>query len=308
MSHPTQQRRSDRVEMALPVRIKGLSKQTKFFDEETETVLISKNGFMTRLLAPVDLETELLVTSLTNHRSGTFRVAWISDAPTNGVHNLGLELIKTEGDLWGIRFTLAELGEDEVRIKVWLACRRCGQKLLTEVPEAEYGPLDGGFLLARNCVTCRATTTWEFTTEGPDQTATEGDTATFGGASPSGSRQGGERPHRTPDTEQRKRGRAPLQMRVKVTRRQCGIQIEDVCETVNISRSGALFMTSQHYAVGETVQVVLPYTEGDVAIPIPAIVVRTDLPKDSLLRAVAVQLKPEPGGERGTDTPTRRRR
>jgi predicted nucleic acid-binding Zn-ribbon protein len=293
LNDPTDQRRSGRVEMAMPVRIKGMSNQTKFFDEAAETVLISKYGFMTRLRARVDLETEVHVTSLTNNRTGAFRVAWISDSSSDGLYNLGLELIATEGDLWGIRFPAAELGEDEVAIKLWLACRRCRQKLLTEVPEAEYGHLTEGFLIARNCVKCRATTTWEFSPEGTVKAATDTDTAPQAEAPPRAASQGEAKPEKAAGVDLRKSGRVPLQMQVKVTRHKFGTEIEDLCDTINISRNGAYFLTSQHYDVGETVQVVLPYKEGDLAIPVPARVVRTDTPQNSPLRAVAVHLQQE---------------
>ena len=301
MSDPTKQRRSGRVEMALPLRLRGLSSETKFFDELAETMLISKNGFMTRIRAHVDLETEVLVTSLSNNRTGTFRAAWIRDSDCDGLYNLGLELIEGEEDLWGVHFPAPEGGEDEVAAKVWLVCRRCRQKLLTAVPEAEYGSLTEGFLIARNCVRCKATTTWEFTEKVALKPAGEtGEPA----ISPPPS---GAPAQNAADQDLRKKGRAPLQMRIKVTRHKHGIEIEDVCETLNVSRDGALFLTSQHYDAGEPVRVVMPYREGEMAIPVPARVVRTGVAKNSFLRAVAVNLEKELRGERGASAPSDRK-
>jgi PilZ domain-containing protein len=203
------------------------------------------------------------------------------------LHNLGLELIEAEGDLWGVHFPAPEVVKDEVAAEVWLACRRCGEKLLTTVPEAEYGHLTGGFLIARNCAQCKATTTWEFT---EDVAATPaGETG-----EPAGAPRPGSAPlQQAADTDLRLKGRAPLQMPAKVTRHKYGTEIEDVCETLNVSRNGVLFQTSLHYDVGETVHVVLPYREGDVAIAVPGRVVRTDVAKNPFLRAVAVHLEKE---------------
>jgi PilZ domain-containing protein len=282
--------------MAVPVRVRGMSNLTEFFDESAETVLISKNGFMTRLHASVDLETELHVTSLKNQRSGTFRVAWISDSSSDGLHNLGLELIEAEEDLWEVHFPAAELGEEEVAAEVLLACRRCGQKQLTEVPEAEFGHLTEGFLIARNCVKCKATTTWEFTTEGAAQPAATADAA----RKKEPSREGGPPVVAGPDgssgKDLRKRCRVTMNMQVKVTRHKFGIEIEDICDTLNISRDGAYFLTTQHYDVGETVEVVLPYREGEKAAAVPARVVRADSPQNSSHRAVAVHLRQQRRG------------
>lgn len=297
LNNPASQRRSGRVELALPVHVKGMSSQTKFFDESAETILISKNGFMTRLRSQVDLKTELHVTSLKNNRSGTFRVAWISDSSSDGFHNLGLELIEAEDDLWGIHFPAAELSEDEVAAEVWLSCRRCGQKFLTTVQEAEFGQLTKGFLLARNCGTCKATTPWEFATEGPVQPATESAAERDGELSPEVPPRDAAGSERASAKDLSKNGRVPMKMRVKVTRHKYGIELEDICETVNISRHGVYFLTAQIYEIGETAEVVLPYKEGDLAIPVLARVVRTDTPEDSPLRAVTVHLQQEwPGG------------
>ncbi|MBZ5516119.1 MAG: PilZ domain-containing protein [Acidobacteriia bacterium] len=83
-------------------------------------------------------------------------------------------------------------------------------------------------------------------------------------------------------------------MQIKVMREKYGIVLEDVCETINVSRNGVYFLSTRHYEVGEPVMVVVPYQEGDVTIPVPARVVRQDEAKDSYGHAVALRLE-EPG-------------
>ena len=68
--------------------------------------------------------------------------------------------------------------------------------------------------------------------------------------------------------EHRSRSRVPLKFPIKVVRQRFGRALEDLTETINISRSGAYFRSSQSYDVGETVQVIMPYKPGDVAIPV----------------------------------------
>jgi hypothetical protein len=48
----------------------------------------------------------------------------------------------------------------------------------------------------------------------------------------------------------------------------------------------------------------MPYKEGDLAIAVPARVVRADVTKDSFLRAVAVHLEKGARGESGTSAPS----
>jgi len=54
---------------------------------------------------------------------------------------------------------------------------------------------------------------------------------------------------------------------------------------------GLYFHTSQIYEVGEPLEVVLNYKEGDLAIPVPGKVVRQDQPQGTFLRGVAIHLK-----------------
>ena len=68
------------------------------------------------------------------------------------------------------------------------------------------------------------------------------------------------------------------------------MHLEEVGETVNISRTGAYFQSSQNYTMGEIVQVVLPFKKGDQHIPAHARIVRLDqVPGTSTLR-VAIHL------------------
>jgi predicted nucleic acid-binding Zn-ribbon protein len=84
---------------------------------------------------------------------------------------------------------------------------------------------------------------------------------------------------------------APLQMAIKVGRKKYGTTLEGTCRTVNVSRNGAYFLSSQNYEVGETLEVVLNYKEGDLALSVPDKVVRQDKPKETFQRGIAIQLK-----------------
>ena len=61
--------------------------------------------------------------------------------------------------------------------------------------------------------------------------------------------------------------------------------------TDNVSRNGVYFFSSQAYEVGEPISVVMPYKEGDVAIPVPASGVRTDKRRSASQHGIAVQLR-----------------
>src|SRR5579864_3485386 len=126
-----------------------------------------------------------------------------------------------------------------------------------------------GVTLARQCDRCRATTTWEFTVESDTAPAAE----------------------REPGSELRNSMRAPLKLTVKVMRQLNGANIDDVCETINVSRNGVYFLSSQNYQVGELIKIHVPFKKGDPALPIGAKVVRQDQPRGTLQHAVAVHME-----------------
>ena len=277
----------NQVRVAIPIRVRGMSRQNKFFDEQTETDWVSEESVACHLQNLVDLGTEVHLTNLQTNVGGTFRVLWTVIRDSNGLQPVGLELLDPEGTLWAMTFPAGESGEDAVAPQVWLECQRCHQKLLTSVPEAQGEYLCEGFQLARHCEQCRGTTPWGFTTE--TQVV-----APAPGAEPGSPPSTSEAPAAAdvmPKEDQRAKGRAPLEMTIKVTRKKYGTTLQDLCQTINVSRTGAYFLTSQNYEVGEPLEVVMNYKEGDLAIPVPAKVVRQDQPRGTFLKGVAIHLK-----------------
>lgn len=262
------------MQVKIPIRVRGMSVATKFFDEETETTWLSKYGLMTRIRNLVELEAEVHVTNLGNSMGGNFRVAWVNTRPLDGYHDVGLELNEAEGDLWGIHFPPGELPPDEAVAPVWLECQRCHQHALAPVPEAEFEYLREGFLIARPCDQCKSTTPWEFAVEAEILVEPgEGKAA------------------KKLEKDLRGKGRATVKMKIKVIRRPFGTPVEEVCMTDNVSRNGVYFFSPHPYEVGEPISVVMPYKEGDVAIPVPASVVRTDKKRNAAQHGIAVQLQ-----------------
>lgn len=257
-----------RVKATIPVRVRGMSTRHKFFDEASETLYVGKSSLITRIQDFVDLETELHVVNLNNNLGGTYRVTWINLEGQEGWHDLGLELIEAELDLWEIAVPSGDEAPDAPFPHAWLQCQRCHGGKLTPVPEAEVEFISDGFVISRPCDTCKATTPWGFT-PAAESTASGGE--------------GGK--------NMRGMGRAPLNMKVKVLRGSFGSALEDLCETINISRTGACFLTRKGYKIGEQIKVILPYKEGDVAIPVPARVVRLEKTKDGSFNSVAIQLE-----------------
>ena len=267
-------RRSSRVQVAFPIRVRGMSKEHKFFDEKTQTIFVGKYGFMTRLQSLVDLETEIHVVNLKNEVPGTFRVVWVNPRIQDGFHQLGVETFEVPDDIWGIYFPPAESPLDQPEGQAWLVCKKCGQKELGTVPQAELEYLEVGVLVARQCDPCKATTTWEYkiAETGPDAAA-----------SPSSDLS-------KDKSEKRARKRVNLSLTLKVIRELGGTVVEDLGKTIDVSHVGAYFLTSQIYQVGERLKVILPYKKDGVGHPVSARVIRIGQPKGTAQNAVAIQM------------------
>jgi len=252
-----------------------MSKEHKFFDEETQTKLIGKYGFMTQIRTLVDLETEIHVVNLKNDVAGTFRVVWVNTRSQDGFHQLGAEVYEVPDDIWGIYFPPVEPSVDLPEGQVWLKCRICKQKQLDTVPQAEVEHLEVGVLVARQCDQCKATTTWEFTQQGDG--APEAAAVSLSD-------------EEKDKADKRARKRESLSLHLKLTRELAGMEVDDVSKTIDVSHIGAYFLTPQIYKVGEPVKVTLPYKKDFKGVPMGARVIRIVRPKGTTLYAVAIQL------------------
>ena len=262
------------VKVAIPIRVRGMSVQNKFFDENTETSLVSPQSLVTRLQNLVELETEVHVVNLKSKVGGTFRVVWVDTVGKDGFHNFGLELSQADGDLWQIQFVNS--GEVTADVEFWIECQHCRQRLKVPVPQARAEFFAGGFQTSRPCDRCKATTPWTSSVD----PATEAAADAQGRAR--GKKQG---------KELRRKGRVPLSMQIKVVRDNFGFAFEEICTTLNVSRGGACFVSAHHYAIGESLKVFMPYKEGELGIPVPARVVRRNPLEGSPHHAIAIKLE-----------------
>jgi len=269
MTHTTPTPR--RAKIAIPVRVRGMSTENKFFDELTETIYVSTGTMITRLRSRLELDSEVHVTSRVTRQGGNFRAVWVNTRDRDGWFDTGLELVDVEGNIWGKSLEKLTGPESAAVAEAHLECQRCRVAQMTSVPEALEEFIGEGFTIVRQCEKCKGSTQWAF--------------VTAESAAPS------ERSREPGGPEERRKGRAAIKMKIKVFCDRLGVLGEDVCETINVSANGLYFTTQNPYTLGEALRIVAPYEEGAVAIPVEARVVRLDRRKDSSLLAVAVELK-----------------
>jgi len=279
-------------EINIPIRVRGLSLEERYFDEQSLTTRVTRDFIVIRLSKQVDLENEVHVTNLQTQIGGIYQVSWINTQSEAELYTIGLELLDPEGDIWepGSIYEGVDLGDDAPTFL--LECRRCSRHIHSAVPEADDGSLREGFVIARPCENCKATTGWVYLVEKPVVVEARAcDTGEAPAAGPEAVAGGTAAPP-DPLRDQRQKGRAPIHLTIKIIRTKYGLPTYDVCQTINVSRTGVYFITEQGYEVGETLKVIVPYHPDSLAIPVPARVVRQDERPGSYEKGVAIQLTP----------------
>jgi hypothetical protein len=270
-------------EVRVALRVRGMSHEERYFDEQTSTTRVTQDFIVIRLSTRVALEIELHVLNMRTQIGGTYRVAWINTRAEQGFYSVGLELLDPEGEIWEADSIPEGLETGEAAPVVLLECQRCHRRASTPLPEAETASLGEGFTIARPCDTCKATTGWVYCVERPlaAEAARQEEMAPADASTPTSAES---------SKDQRQKGRAPIQLKIKIIRTKYGSATFDICETLNVSRTGLYFTTKQAYDVGETLEVILPYHLDSLAIPVQARVVRQDDLRGTYQKRVAIQL------------------
>jgi hypothetical protein len=285
-------------EVRVAVRVRGVSSEQRYFDERTCTTRLTPDFVVIRLRDQVDLDCELHITNMRTQMGGTYRVAWINTLAELGFYPVGLELLDPDGENRE-RDSIPEGVETEDAAPVaLLECVGCYQRVSTPLPEAETASLGEGFTIARHCDICKATTGWVYCVENPRvaETPSEDEPTRQEELSPAAGRpapaESSAQKTAGPSKDHRLKGRAPIRMMVKINRTKYGLPVVDICETINISRTGLYFTTKQGYEVGEILEVISPYHPDSMAIPVQARVVRRDEFPGNCQKGVAIRFTP----------------
>ena len=278
-------------ELKVAVRVRGLSHDQRYFDELTSTTRVTKDFIVIRARERVDLDSELHVTNMRTQVGGTYRVAWINTRPQDDRYAVGLELLDPEGEIWEADSIPSDDDLVDARPVAPLECSRCYQRAAIPLSEVEAEALNEGLLIARHCDTCKATTNWAFYLE--KAPAVEAGPEEMQNAAPEGAQAAAPEPAPAASgMDLRKKGRAPIRLTIKVIRSKYGLNVFDVCETINVSRTGVYFITEQGYEIGENLEIVLPYHPDSMAIPVSAVVVRQDSRPGVYQKQVAIRFNP----------------
>jgi len=116
-------RRSDRVALAIPIRIRGTDSQGQPFDEKSQTLVISRYGALIALARPLVAGQVITIGYIGTGREASARV--IEQAEEEKRPSLyGIEIVSPEANIWEIHFPPVTDSEMAAG-RLLLECSRC---------------------------------------------------------------------------------------------------------------------------------------------------------------------------------------
>jgi hypothetical protein len=253
-------RRSDRVSLAVPVDVFGIDLFGKDFHEKAFTERVSRHGasiVIARALAPEQVIT--LGRQSPKLEAEARIVGQVGICPTG--HIYGIALVQ-EVKFWGIRFAPLAPAENAL-VRLVLSCCSCSSQEVVDLTEIEFSVLQANDRLARPCPTCRQPTVWTHgnITPSPSDllTATLLDVAPRQALQPS------------PGTYPVRRKYSRLAVNLLSCVKKPGE--EELVRALDISRGGVRFQSSRKYDDHTWLQISVPFTLGGANIFTPGRIV-----------------------------------
>ncbi len=244
---PSGKRRSDRIYVAVPIRVSGTDARNISFLEDTQTLVLSQHGACILLNRPLAPEQEIMVYSELSHQDAHSRVVGPMGEDERGTH-YGIEFLDPQINIWGIQFPSLEESENAVG-RIVLECGHCHYREIVYLTEMEAEVFETNRGLTRTCRRCTMPGIWnEATVQEPTEVKEDIE----------------ERPRTQND---RRHLRVRLKLTACVRYAQFG---EEVVETRDVSRGGFAFLSRKLYNVGSLIEVALPYSRQGLNIFAPA--------------------------------------
>jgi hypothetical protein len=235
------QRRTDRVNIKVPVRVSAVDAAGQKLSEQGHTLTISRYGatiVLNRNLVP-GLR---LTIGTSSGESSALVLGQIGGQ--SGVHVYGIAFLEPSANLWGIHFPPLTDSEKGL-VRLLLQCSVCKTCEVVHLNELETDVFDGNHNLPRSCSQCDTWTIWLQTpNELPDQ-------------------QSGAQSKILPESSRtpKKRKHVRVQVKMKAYIRHAGFE-DEIVNVHDVSRGGFSFVSSKEYIVGSRIEVTVPYSGG----------------------------------------------
>jgi hypothetical protein len=274
---PEENRRSQRVKLSIPLRIRGLDSGGRSYECEARTVDLNRHGARIRISRVLTAGEIIHVFNIANRREADFRVAGPVSPLTKegGVFGVlgpvsgdpdkrrgyGIQCLDTSMNFWGITFPRAAQS-DPPPPSALVQCRKCQTTALLNISLVEVDVLETAGILSWPCDACGEVTPWGYAEKDPETQPVR--------ESPVG--------EPSQDLHFRKHRRVSLQLPMRI-RKYSGDVETTKCE--DISKGGLCFVSQKHYYTGEGILVACPYDPNGQNIEVEAQIVRQEEIEDT---------------------------
>jgi hypothetical protein len=240
-------RNTERLLLAIPIRVLGLKCQKGEFIEDTRTAVVNDRGARIALKQPVFPDDTLRVINLNNYRKTDFRVVAAAGTSDQGVAEWGIQCLSPSENIWGIEFAPPLQGKSGALLQ----CSECRKEGFSALTEAELDSLAHHNSIERACSQCARPTPWQYSSiHHPSREHEFG----AGVASP-------QRPAASPEpanrrSDDRRGAKFPVSVRNAVGQ-------EESSATENLSPGGLAVSLAMGLKVGESVEIVAAHPQAN---------------------------------------------
>lgn len=251
-------RNTERLLLAIPVRVLGLKCQKGEFIEDTRTAVVNDRGARIALRQPVFPNDTVRIINLHNYRKADFRVVAAAGTSDQGFAEWGVQCIDPAENIWGIEFSPPLQGKSGALLQ----CSECHKEGFAALTEVELASLTSSNFIERSCSQCARPTRWQYSSIHHPAREHE-----FGAgiASP-------ERPAPVAEPSNR-RSNDRRGAKFPVSVRNAAGQ-EETSATENTSPGGVALSLALDLKVGETIQIIHPASSATAELARAAIVRR----------------------------------
>ena len=236
-------RNTERILLAIPVRVLGIKSKSGEFLEDARTSLVNSSGARIPLHQPVAVNDTLRIINRHNYRKADFRVVAAAGTSDTGLPEWGVQCLDPGQDIWGIMFSPPLRGQSGGLIQ----CQSCRQEDFAVLAPNELGTLTERDALPRQCPQCNKLTIWNYSDLSRQSAEVSSDPQADPSPRPTG---------RTGERAAERRGvKTPILVRGPQGQEEAG-------KTENVSSSGLAVCLTMELKVGEILQVVYPYASG----------------------------------------------
>jgi hypothetical protein len=241
------QRRSERIQLEIPIRVIGFALEKNEFSEETTTIVVNREGGRIKLKQKIVPRSEIRIINLESYKEADFRVVGPTRLEGKEVAEWGVEYMERGHNIWGIDFPSPQSSEEEAG--TLLECRVCHKQEMRIVSPMEMEALRSTGIVAYSCENCKKLTYWSYA----DARARAAELAPPDLIAPPVS----ENPVEKKALEKRKLKRLGMKLAILVRNAQ---GVEEIGKTVDVSRGGVAVALAMDLTVGDKVTIICPYS------------------------------------------------